>query len=95
MRIHTRTRRIEGRTSHFVISASVILTTGLAAPTLEAGKCNVGENTLNAGGYSVKRVLPFLGDRCVQVKPVERKLASPVPHDYPSRHPSALSGDTR
>jgi hypothetical protein len=77
------------------MSAGIVLTTGIAAPTLEAAHCGAGENVLNAGVYAVKRVLPLLGDRCVQVKPVEQKPASPTPKTHPSQHPTALSGDPR
>ena len=90
-----RIRRCQIRSFRLVMSASVILAIATVAPTLEAANCSAGENGLNAGAYSVKSVLPFLDDRCVQVKPVEKKPAPPVPNLNPSQHPTALSGDPR
>jgi len=95
MRTCTRTRRVRSRICHSLPSAGVILTTGSAASTLEAANCSVGENGLDAGVYSVKCVLPFLGDRCVQVKPVEQKPASATLNANTSQHPAVLSGDPR
>jgi hypothetical protein len=88
-----RIRRLPRCRHLLVLSASVILTTGMVVPTLAAANCSAGENGLNGGLYSAKSVLPFLGDRCVQVKPVEKKPEPPVPNPSPSQHPTTLSGD--
>jgi len=85
--------RLQSRRHLLVTNASVILTTGMVAPTLEAANCSPGEHGFNAGANFAKSALPFLGDRCVQIKPVETKPAPPVHNPNPSRHPTALSGD--
>jgi hypothetical protein len=89
-----RIRRLRSRKYLLVLSAGGILTAGPVAPTSKAANCNAGENGLNVGVYAVKSVLPFLGDRCVQIKPVEKK-PTPLPNRNPSQHPKALSGDPR
>ena len=95
MKTCTRTRRVQSRRYDLLLCARVILPAGLAAPTLEAANCSAGENWLTAGVYSVKSVLPFLGDRYVQFRPGEQKPVSPTPDAASSQHPTALSGGPR
>ena len=92
---HISARQDQSRKHRLLLAAGLILTIGAIPPTLDAANCSAEENRLKAVVYSVKRVLPFLGDRCVQVKPTERKSATPVPDADPSQNPTALPGDPR
>jgi pyruvate/2-oxoacid:ferredoxin oxidoreductase alpha subunit len=95
MKTCTRAQRVQSRRYHFILSAGVILTAGVAAPTLEAANSSAGETGLSAGIHSVKSVRPFLEDRYVQLKPVEQKPTSSTPDADPSQHRTALSGGPR
>jgi hypothetical protein len=76
-------------------TAAFTLTIGVNPPALEAANCNAMENLLTTGVYPVESALPFLRDRCVEVKPLRNKTATPVRNSDPSHDRTIVSGDPR
>ncbi len=72
------------RRRRLLLAATYSLTSSLIAPTLYAAHCSMPKNGTQTGTCWYKSALPFIGDRCVRIKPSERTLATLTRAEKPS-----------
>lgn len=87
--------RNRDRRRRYLLAAGYSLTSSLIAPTLQAEQFGDWKGELRTGVYPVRSALPFLPDRYLQVRPLNRKAEASASSAEPKQPPTALSGDTR
>jgi hypothetical protein len=83
------------RRRKLLLVATYCLTSSLIAPTLHAAHCSTPKNDPGASTYLIQSALPFIGDRCVQIKPNESTPPMVDRVAKPSQTRATPSGDTK